>query len=183
MSVTLKTIEMTLDPASIDNAIHEVEDFRKQLEECLSELAKYLVDYGQYIAQLQLIEMDANFTGALIDEGIRGWYHKDQHCGVIYTNKPYAMFVEFGTGFVGEVSEHHPVQGEAVGWVHDVNEHGINGWWYPAPWGWWIPSEGKYAGKKMAWTNGMPSRPFMYNTLRELEKIAEEEGIDFFRTM
>ena len=183
MSVHLKTISMTLDEASIDNAIKELADFRKQLEECLSELAKYLTDYGQEIARINLIEMDADFTGALIEEGIQGFYDNQSHSGVIYTDKPYAMFVEFGTGFVGEMSEHHPLQGSEIGWVHDVNDHGVDGWWYPAEWGWWIPTEGKRAGQRMAWTNGMPSRPFMDNTLRELEQIAEREGIDFFRIM
>lgn len=183
MSVTLKNIDMSLSPASIDAAIKEIEDFQKELEERLSELASYLTSYGQEIARIQLVEMRAEFTGELIDEGILGYYDKQSHSGVIYTDKPYAMFVEFGTGFVGEMSEHHPLQGEAVGWVHDVNEHGPSGWWYPAPWGLWIPKKGKHKGQRMAWTAGMPSRPFMYNTMRELEKIAEKEGIDFFTSI
>ena len=176
---TLKHIDMTLDPASIERAIQEVEDFRKQLEECLAELAQYLIDYGQEIVRINLVDMDAAFTGDLIDNGIHGFYNRDQHCGAIYTNHWYAMFVEFGTGYIGEVSEQHPLHGE-VGWDHDVNSHGPDGWWYPAPWGWWIPKEGPHAGNRMAWTNGMPARPFMYNALRELERIAEAEGIDFF---
>lgn len=182
MSVTLKNIDMTLDAESIAQAIKEVNDCKKQLQECLAELARYLTDYGQYVAKMELIAMDAEFTGALIDEGIKGFYDKGKHCGVIYSDKPYAMFVEFGTGFTGSVNSQHPLHGE-VGWEHDVNEHGIDGWWYPAPWGYWIPKEGKYAGQRMAWTNGMPSRPFMYNTLRELERIAEAEGIEFFHIM
>lgn len=181
MSYTLKNIDMSLSPESIDEAIEEIKKFRKELEDRLSELAEYLTSYGQEIARMQLVEMDAEFTGALMDEGILGYYDKDKHCGVIYTDKPYAMYVEFGTGYVGEMSPHHPLQGNGVGWVHDINEHGWQGWWYPAPWGWWIPKEGKHKGQPMAWTNGMPSRPFMYNTLRELEQIAEREGIEFFR--
>lgn len=183
MSIVLKNIDFTLDPSSISLAIKEVKDFRKQLEECIQELAAYLVSYGQEIARIELIEMDANFTGALIDEGILGFYDRQTHSGVIYSDKPYAMFVEFGTGFIGEISPHHPMEGETVGWAHDVNEHGIKGWWYPAPWGWWIPKKGKHAGTRMAWTQGMPSRPFMYNTLRQLEEIAEREGIEFFRNI
>ena len=182
MSTLLKSIDMTLDPASIANAISEINDFRNQLKERLSELAEYIVDYGQEIVRMNVVDMDAVFTGELADNGIHGFYHKEKHCGAIYTDKWYAMFVEFGTGFVGEVSEQHPLRGE-VGWKHDIKGHGEDGWWYPAPWGWWIPKQGTHAGKKMAWTNGMPSRPFMYNALRELEQIAETEGIDFFQGM
>ena len=180
MSRTLKNIDMSLSPESIDAAIAEVKKFQKELEEQLSELARYLTNYGQYEASMQLVAMDAYFTGELSSEGIQAYYDKEHHCGVIYTDKPYAMYVEFGTGFVGEMSEHHPLQGTEIGWVHDINEHGPKGWWYPAPWGWWIPETGKHAGESMAWTDGMPSRPFMYNTLRTLERLAEEKGIDFF---
>lgn len=182
MSVVLRSIDMTLTPASIGNAIKELSDFKSQLEQCLSELVGYLVSYGQEVARIELVEMEAEFTGALIEEGILGFYNKDEHCGVIYSDKPYAMFVEFGTGFAGLTAPHHPMEGE-VGWAHDVNNHAGVGWWYPAPWGLWIPKEGKHAGERMAWTMGMRSRPFMYNTLRELERIAESKGIDFFRNI
>ena len=168
MSVVLKNIEFSLSEMSIENAISELQRFREDLVDRLSELAQYLISYGQEIARMQLVEMDAQFTGELIEEGIHGIYYKEQHCGAIYTDKWYAMFVEFGTGFVGEINPHHPLEGSEIGWVHDVNEHGPGGWWYPAPWGWWIPSKGKYKGQPMAWSQGMPARPFMYNTLREL---------------
>lgn len=179
MARLLKTITMTLDPASIDQAIKEIYDAKKQLEECLSELAKYLTDYGQEIARMELVAMDAEFTGELIDNGILGFYNEEEHCGAVYTDKWYAMYVEFGTGFEGDVNPHHPLQ-KKVGWAHDVHGHGSKGWWYPAPWGWWIPKKGPNAGKDMAWTRGMAARPFMYNTLIELERIARKEGIDFF---
>lgn len=178
MSVLLKSIDVTLD--EIDLAIKQIEDFQKQLEECMAELAQHLVEYGQEVARINLIEMDAVFSGELVENGIHGFYHKDQHCGAIYTDKWYAMYVEFGTGYVGENNPDHPLH-KTIGWKHDVHHHGAKGWWYPAPWGLWIPKYGPHKGEKMAWTQGMPSRPFMYNTMRELEMIAEKNGIDFFR--
>ena len=182
MSRLLKSITMTLDPESIENAIMEIEDAKAQLTECMEELIKYLIARGQEIARVNVVSMDAVFTGELAASGIHGIYFNSERCGVVYTDKWYAIYVEFGTGIVGKNSGSHPMAG-AFGWQHDVNGHGANGWWYPAEWGYWIPKKGTHAGQTMAWTAGMPVRPFMYNTLRELEEIAEREGIEFFRMM
>jgi len=171
----LHTIEMDLSVQSINNAIKEVNYFREQLEQMCIDLAKKLVDDGVEIAKMQVVSMDAWFTGAL-EQSIKGIYLAEKHCGYVYTNSPHALFVEFGTGYVGEQGQKHPMHGE-VGWAHDINEHGAGGWWYPADFGWYIP-EG--SNTKLAWTNGMEARPFMYNTMKWLEEVAEREGIDMF---
>ena len=77
----------------------------------------------------------------------------------------YATFVEYGTGIVGADSPHP--QPSRNGWVYDINEHGEEGWWYPSRES--DPNPTKYlskSGQWMAWTKGMPSRPFMYMTWR-----------------
>ena len=179
MKKVLKTISFGLSTDSIDLALREIADFQKQLEECMMELIKYLVAYGQEVAKMNVYQMDAVFTGELADNGISGFYDTEKRCGVVYTDKPYAIFVEYGTGIVGAEGPKYPGK-KADGYEYDYHDHGHSGWWYPAEWGWWIPKEGKHAGELMAWTKGMPSRPFMYNTFRELERIAKEKGIDFF---
>jgi len=176
----LKTINMDLSTKSIENAIREIRKFRKDLERMCEDLAKKLTMQGVEIAKMQVVSMDAWFTGEL-EESIQGVYFAEEHCGVIYTDCPHALFVEFGTGYAGEQGTQHPWHSDYE-WQHDVNEHGAKGWWYPAPFGWWVPKKGKHAGETMAWTQGMVSRPFMYNTMRWIEEAAEREGIRMFRT-
>lgn len=77
----------------------------------------------------------------------------------------YAMFVEFGTGVVGEENK-HPMPSRRD-WKYDTKEHGESGWWYPSKES--DPNPTRYQakdGKFWAWTKGMPSRPFMYETWR-----------------
>lgn len=165
----LKSIHMTLDPGSIDNAIREVEKFRKQLQPAMQYLMDYLGQKGVEFARAELYLFDdpAIDTGAL-SESMN--YRQDGDNVVVVAGEglmdgysppqSYAVYVEYGTGIYGT----------------DVNDHGFNGWWYPAPWGWWTPKEGKHAGEKMAWTVGMPPRPFMAHTMYRLEDEARAAG-------
>lgn len=173
--IILKNIEFTLDAKSIDKAIKEVNDLKNVLSVALSKLAERLTEDGQEMVRMTIAEMDAVDTGYMMADSIIGHYGPETHTGVIYSDAPYAIYVEFGTGYVGAVSEKHPMH-DTVGWEHDINSHGPEGWWYESGRGWWTPKKGRYAGKTMAWTAGMPARPFMYETLRELEIKAEKEG-------
>ena len=67
--------------------------------------------------------------------------------------------MEYGTGVRGKNSP-HPKPPE--GWIYDVNEHGEEGWWY-------MGDDGE-----LHWTRGMPSRPFMYDTAKELRENTKE---------
>ena len=163
--IKLKKITMTLDPASIRKAIKEIEDFEKRLKPAMQCLLDYLGKKGVEIARAELIFFDdpAYYTGAL-SESIKYVSEKDKviiQAGEGLTRADgqpfnYAVCVEFGTGIYGP----------------DLNDHGLEGWFYPAPWGWY---RGK-GGKRYAWTNGMMGRPFMTNTLHDLEDEARVEG-------
>ena len=78
------------------------------------------------------------------------------------------MYVEFGSGIRGQEAQ-HPMAGE-LGYVYDVNNHGEDGWVY------FNDRDGQYH-----WTDGMPSRPFMYDTVRELDAICEKVAKVVFR--
>lgn len=155
-----KTISMTLDPHSIQNAIREIRDFKKQLTDCCSELARKLTEEGVVVAKMNVMHMNAVYTGHL-EESIKGVYFPQEHLGVVFTDVPYALFVEYGTGIVGENSQ-HPEAGE-IEWEYDVHNHGESGWWY------FTDTDGN---KRFRWTKGQPSRPYMYETLRWLEQNA-----------
>lgn len=187
----LKNIDFTLSERSIQNAIDEVLKLKNDLAEALSELARVLTSQGVEIAKMYVVQMNAVWTGLLSEAGIQWDYDGENHEGHIYSDLDYSVLVEYGTGFMGESSPHEGISDPdwknpasvSIGGNsysdYDQNGHGKDGWWYPAPWGWWIPKEGTHAGEKMAWTNGMPSRPFMYRTFRDLQDEAEARGGTF----
>ena len=172
--ILLKHIDMTLDPESISAALKTVKDLHGWLSDALAELARYLTEErGKEIAQMHVVQFNAVDNGTLHDS-IEGKYDTKAHSGKLSANVEYAAYVEFGTGIVG-AEEPHP-DAKNQGWDYDRNHHGNAGWYYPSENGKWIPKEGKYKGKRMAWTKGQPARPFMYSTMLELEEIAKQEG-------
>lgn len=189
--IVLKNIDFSLTPESIQRAIDEVRKLKEDLADALSELARILTSQGAEIASMYVVQMNAVWTGMLAESGIQWKYDENAHEGYVYSDLDYAVLVEYGTGFVGE-NEPHPglsdsdwnnPGGVSIGnglyTDYDTNGHGEAGWWYPAEWGWWIPKEGPHAGEKMAWTQGMPSRPFMYRTFSDLIDEAETRGGTF----
>ena len=166
--IVLKKIEMTLDETSINDAIRQVELFRQTLKPAMQCLIDYLGEKGVEVARAELIFFDdpAYMTCALSEsmkyEPGEGEGTRISGEGLVdgYGKGSYAIYVEYGTGVYGA----------------DLNNHGLNGWWYPAPWGKWTPKTGKHAGEKMAWTMGMPPRPFMQNTMNDLADEAEAMG-------
>lgn len=165
--IVLKKIEMTLDEASVERAIREVEHFRDVLKPAMECLIRYLGEKGIEIARAELIFFDqpAYDTGDLsrsikfrlvegtgegvltAGEGLQDGYNPPQS---------YAMYVEYGTGVYGA----------------DLNNHGPAGWLYEAPFGW---IKGRN-GRMYAWTMGMPARPFMQNTYNDLIEEAKVAG-------
>ena len=157
-----RVIKFSLNENDIDRAIQEVKQFETEFLEKCNLLIEALTDYGVEVAKIKVVELGAIFTGELLNS-IEGYYSPTYNVGIIKAGSYYAAYVEFGTGVVGKGSAHPKPQG----WQYDVNDHGDEGWVY----------FDDYTGK-FRWTKGFKSRPFMYNTARELErnckKIAEE---------
>jgi len=160
----MKTITMTLDSKDIARAIREVEQYRNELNLKVSRLVEALTDSGVVIAQMQVKALDAIYTGELLTS-IEGYFSPSTNVGIIIAGAPYAAYVEFGTGIVGAGAP-HPTP---LGWTYDVNSHGDAGWWYLNP-----------RDGRVHWTKGMKSRPFMYNTVRELEQICARVAREVF---
>lgn len=154
-------IQMKLTTRSIEDAIREVKEYKRKLNDRVKALIRELVDKGVEIAKAQVRELGAVYTGQL-EESITGFFDEETGLGIIRTDCPYAIYVEFGTGVVGKRNPHpEPIEG----WQYDVNEHGDKGWWYF-----------NERDQKWHWTKGMVSRPFMYNTLQLLRAEAEKGG-------
>jgi hypothetical protein len=158
----LKTIQMTLDEKSINNAIREVKRFQETLKPAMQSLIDYLREKGVEIARAELIFFDdpAYMTGAL-SESITS--RNENGVGIVSAGEglvdgqgkgSYAIYVEYGTGIYG-------------GYANETNPEG---WWYPSPWG---PVNGR---KHYIWTNGMKPRRFMQHTLDDLADEAEASG-------
>ena len=157
-----RIIAVELSPAGINRAIKEIEAEERRIKDKARTLVEALTDLGVTVAKVQLASLGAAYTGELI-ESISGYFSPVLGAGIIRAGAPYAVFVEFGTGVVGAQSPHPNPEG----WVYDAGGHGEKGWFY------FNDRDGKWH-----WTQGMESRPFLYNTARELEaqcaKIARE---------
>lgn len=147
-------IKFKLSESEIDRAIKEVKQFKKEFLQKCNELVAALTDYGVEVARVKVAELDAVYTGELMNS-IDGYYSPTFNVGIIKAGAYYAAYVEFGTGVVGSRSPHP----NPDGWAYDVNSHGDEGWVY------YDDETGKFR-----WTKGFKSRPFMYNTARQLEK-------------
>ena len=159
-----RVITVKLSEKSIDRAIQRVANFKAEVLEKCNQLVAALTDEGVEIAKVKVQELDAVFTGELMNS-ISGYYSPTYNVGIIKAGAYYAAYVEFGTGVVGSSSPHP----NPDGWQYDVNGHGNEGWVY----------YDDYSGK-FRWTKGYKSRPFMYNTARQLEKECKKIAREVF---
>ena len=162
-----KRIVFKLSEDSISKAIREVEKCKGELKNKVHLLIEKLTDYGVEVAKAQVRELGAFYTGEL-EESITGYYSPSTQVGIIKTDVPYAVYVEFGTGVVGKGSSHPAADLE--GWIYDINNHGEAGWLYF-----------NERDQKWHWTKGMESRPFMYNTLQILERESVRIAKEVFK--
>ena len=161
-----RTISFDLSEKGINRAIRELEEYRKELIRKCNELIRRLTDHGYEFAKFEVLRMGAFDTGELADS-IQGYFDPDVGIGFIRAECWYAIYVEYGTGIVGKKNA-HPEPG-THGWVYDVNNHDESGWVY------FNEREGKYMR-----TKGQPSHPFMYNTMRELQRRAVDMAASVF---
>lgn len=148
------TIRFKIDEEEIARAIREVKAYKKLFLSKCEDLVKELTAQGAEIARAQVAQLDAIYTGDL-QNSIGDYFSTKTGVGIIRADAYYAIYVEFGTGVVGSQSPHPNPQG----WQYDKNGHGDEGWFYYDE-----------KAEKWRWTKGFKSRPFMYNTARELEK-------------
>lgn len=165
-----------LSVSSIENLQKELQKYSDSLEYKARLIAEKLAERGVEVARVKIADLDAIFTGELISS-VHSEYVGSQKGGAIFavvTDSDHAAFVEFGTGIVGSA---HPYTGklpEGVTWEYAVGKtigylaDGRYGWFYPADDGNWY------------FTEGMPSRPFMYFTAIELKTMILEIAQEVF---
>ena len=162
----MKKITIQLSEESIKAAIKELDKYKKELSKKATILVQKLVDAGVEIAKQEVLTLGAFDSGELHDS-LDGLMYTDGAHGIIFTNCGHCAFVEFGTGVVG-LHNQHPFMNLVTGF--DVNKHGEKGWVY------YDEKQGRFR-----WTKGMPSRPYMYLTARQLEERVGEIAREVFK--
>lgn len=152
------------DPKSIDKAIKQLNDYKKEVETKTTELAQRLATLGAEIVRMKIVELGVVDKGDLLSS-VGGYFSPLLNAGFVMVTSDHAAFVEFGTGIVGNTNPHSNAEYLAkASWKYMVGEKifttkdGKVGWVYPT-------DDGGYR-----FTEGMPSRPFMYETALELER-------------
>lgn len=155
--------KITVSLGNIDDAIRQIEEYEKKVQEKIKEFLTRLLEDGANIAKAKIIELKAVESSELQDS-FQYTLYKEGNKGIIFTDCSHACFVEFGTGVRGSASPH-----PTMPWAYDSNGHGEDGWYY------YDTQQGR-----VRFTQGMPSRPFMYETARELEQKAVEIAREVF---
>lgn len=151
-------IKVRLSLDSINDAKKKVEKYRRELDTNCKALVQHLVNEGLIKAQ-ELVPVD---TG-VAQSSIIGYVDEDTGSGIIRAGG-YCSFIEFRTGVVGLNSPHpSPEYLAAMQWAYAsgktifTTKDGKTGWFYPTKDGGW------------RFTQGIPSRPFMYETVQYLK--------------
>ena len=164
-----------LSVSSIRQLQKDLEKYHDSLEYKAALLAEKLAERGVEIARVQLSSLDAVFTGELLSS-IHSEYKGSQKGGAIFAvaaDSSHAAFVEFGTGIIGQESPYPYELPEGVSWQYASGKtirqlaDGRYGWFYPKGGQWYF-------------TEGMPSRPFMYQTSMELMQEVVEVAKEVF---
>ena len=172
----MKNITPRLDPNSIAEAIEEIRAYQKEVETKTRLLVQRLVDYGADIARVKIVGLSAVDKGDLLS-GVDGYYSPTLNAGFVRVASDHVAFVEFGTGVVGQNSPHKNGEylskaswGYATGTKIFTTKNGKVGWIYPT-------DDGGYR-----FTEGMRSRPFMYETAMELARVFDQIALGVFNT-
>lgn len=172
----MKTIEVRLDPQSIAAAINEIIEYQKDVERKTRLFVERLTDMGADIARIKIVELGAVASGALLS-GVGGYYSPTLNAGFVSVTSDHVAFVEFGTGVTGQMNPHP--NGEMLAkaaWAYNTGQtifttkDGEVGWYFPLDDGTW------------RFTDGMRSRPFMYETALGIQRIFPMVAKDVFST-
>ena len=154
-----------LSKSSVDKLKKELEAYRNDLPRKCQLIAQRLAELGVEYAKANVVNLDAVFTAELYrsihSEQIE--VTKEKAVFAVVANSDHAVFVEFGTGIVGKESPYPYPFPQDVSWQYASGKtirqlaDGRYGWFYERDGQWYF-------------TEGMPSRPFMYMAGQDLMK-------------
>lgn len=160
-----KKISCGLSINEMKTAQKQLKNFQEEITRKCEDLARRLADEGVVLAKMKITQFPAIDSGELLNSIMNepGAVLTNGAKWIIYTGCEHAKYVEFGFGLRGQENPHPDPS--LTNWKYDVQGHGPAGWWY-------------FKNGEWHWSGGQPSKPFMYETgrdLRELiQKIAKE---------
>lgn len=169
-----KKIEIDpFDKCSVENAISELNDYYEQLEERCKRLVMKLAEYGAEVAKAIIVDLPYS-TGDL-ENSIFAIYDEKEHCALLKADSEHAVFVEFGTGLIGEgtytnsdylaVAEENGWEGYFVG-----GDEGCEFLSSTGRYGWvTVMNNGKYY-----FTEGQEAKHFMDDASRAMQEKFNE---------
>ena len=164
------------EKGSLGKGLRQLAAYKKRVQNRTSLLVQKLTDYGAEIARIKIVNMGAYYSGELLS-GVDGYFSPTLNAGFVRVASDHVAFVEFGTGVVGQNNSHQ--NGEylskasweyATGTKIFTTKDGKVGWIYPT-------DDGGFR-----FTEGMKSRPFMYETALDLERSFGRMAMEVFRT-
>lgn len=146
-----------------------------ELQTKLNTFLKLLAEKGVDIAKANVKRLDAIFTGELISSisARQGSGTKNTAIFFIVADSEHAVFVEFGTGQIGSEAPYPYPLPPGVDWEYNSGKTIFE--ITPGQYGWFYPK-----GDKWYFTQGMPSRPFMYETAMELQELILQTAKEVF---
>lgn len=166
----MKKFKTDLSYDGIGKLIDELTEYKKSLDDKCNEIVRRLEEMGVERAKA-LCPVD---TGEAKDS-IVGYVDEGEHIATIIAGS-HCIYIEFGTGVIGKGSPHPSPEWLAfMKWAYGsggtifTTKSGKTGWYYPADDGSW------------KFTEGMPSRPFMYETVQFLKKQSTRVAKEVFK--
>lgn len=169
-----RNFKTTLSQKGIQKTIKKLEDYKRNtLQQKANLIASALANQGVFIAKLMVSKYDAVFTGDLFESIDKKLGYSGNGTCIFYVvaDSEHAVFVEFGTGQLGLEAPYPYPMPEGFDWQYNTGKTIFEV--APGEYGWFYSRDGV-----TYFTQGMPSRPFMYETARELQsrvvKIVKE---------
>lgn len=166
-----------------DLSVKGIENLQKQLlnyknnilQQKVDLLAKTLAENGVDIARANVAKLDAIFTGELISSISAKYGGGTKGTAIFYVvvDSDHAAFVEFGTGQMGQEAPYPYPLPNGVQWDYNTGKKIFE--ISPGQYGWFYQRDGEWY-----FTQGMPSRPFMYETSMELQMMVAKTALEIF---
>jgi hypothetical protein len=146
------------------------------LQQKVQVLASTLAEKGVEIAKANVTRLDAIFTGELLNSihTQNGGGTKGTAIFYVVADSRHAAYVEFGTGQLGLEGGYPYPFPEGVDWQYNTGKTIFEV--EPGQYGWFYPKDGQWY-----FTQGMPSRPFMYETSLELMNLVVSTAREVFK--
>jgi hypothetical protein len=159
-----RVFKCDLSQKGIDKLIKDLKNYRNvTLQDKIRQISQQLAMEGVSVAKIQVQKYNAVFTGELVNSIFEkiGMQTKTRSVFYVVANSEHAVFVEFGTGQMGEEAAYPYPLPPGFDWKYNVGQKIFEV--SPGQYGWFYHRDGQ-----TYFTQGMPARPFMYETAMDL---------------